>query len=134
MKKPDYESKTQQAEGEEEEVKEKRTKNNMAKNDHVGSSSSAHRDLSDEAWTGFIEGDGATVSGRMIALCCSSLRGKHCVFRTRSKHAIAIVNSEHCKWCKEACPVSERNGDGDDDEVRIRVYLHTHTLPNLPNK
>lgn len=70
---------------------------------------------------GFIESDKFTVCGGLIASCCGIRRGSHCVFRTSSKHVIAIVNSEHCKWCKRASstPVQE----SDFDEARTRAYL-----------
>lgn len=67
---------------------------------------------------GFIESDKITVCGGLITSCCG-LQGNHCVFRMSSKHA--IVNSNHCKWCKDqSCtPVQE----SDFDEARTRAYL-----------
>ena len=73
-----------------------------------------------KAVAGFVESDKFTVCGEFIASSCCN-RGSYCVFRTSRKHIIAIVNSEHCKWCKDALftSVKERGFD----EVRTRVYL-----------
>lgn len=51
--------------------------------------------------------------------CTSRVRDSHCVFRTGSKHLVAIVNTEHCKWCKCTSSVQESDFAG----FRTRVYL-----------
>ena len=74
-----------------------------------------------ESLAGFIESDKFTVCGGLIAACCGLRSGSYCVVRTGSKHVIAIVNSDHCKWCKLAScsPVQENNAY----EVGTRTYL-----------
>ena len=52
------------------------------------------------AVVGFIESDKYTVCGGVITSC--ERFHNHCVFRTSSKHLFAMVDSEHCKWCKRA--------------------------------
>lgn len=73
-----------------------------------------------KAVAGFIESDTFTVCGEFIASSCCNLVS-YCVFRTSRKHIIAIVNSEHCKWCKGALFTSVK--EREFDQVRTRVYL-----------
>ncbi|KAJ7983658.1 hypothetical protein DPEC_G00374600 [Dallia pectoralis] len=80
------------------------------------------KDLS-KAVAGFIESGSPTVCGGLMSSHCGLRSGSHCVFRTRSKHIIAIVNSEHCKWCKGA--LSGHSQESDVDEVVTRAYLRS---------
>ena len=84
------------------------------------SAAGANGDLSN-AVAGFIESDRFTVCGGLMALCCGPRWGNHCVFRTSARHLIAIVNSVHCKWCKEAASTPVQESDFDD--IKTRAYL-----------
>jgi hypothetical protein len=100
----------------------KEMKNKKLKREPVLSSSvSAKSGDVYQAVAGFIESDKCTVSGGLIASCCSIRWDSHCLFRVSSKHVIVIVNSEHCKWCKgsSSTPVKE----SEFDQVRTKAYL-----------
>lgn len=100
----------------------KERKNKKVKRKHVLSSSVAGKsgDLH-QAVAGFIESDRCTVSGGLIASCCSLRWDRHCLFRVSSKYLIVIVNSEHCKWCKGSSPTPVK--ESEFDQVRTRAYL-----------
>lgn len=52
---------------------------------------------------GRIQCDRLTVSGGLLSVCCDRFRtGGICLHRDSAgeKNVIAIVHSEHCKWCK----------------------------------
>lgn len=102
---------------EEEKKKKTRTKKGCG---HPSQASGKSGDLS-RAVAGFIESGTFTVRGGLIFSWSDLHGGSHCVFRTSCKHVIVIVNSEHCKWCKDSSftPVQ----DSDFDEVRTRAYL-----------
>lgn len=99
---------------------ERKTQKEKKRRNHSSSAVGKSEDFS-KAVAGFIESDKFTVCGGLIASCCGLRWGSHCVFRTSSKHVIAIVNSEHCKWCKyaSATPVQE----SELDEAKTRAYL-----------
>ena len=83
------------------------------------SSAAGKRGAHSKAVAGFIECGDDTVSGGLLASCRGLRWDRHCVFRTRSKRLVAVVNSEHCKWCKCATSVQESDVFG----FRTTVYL-----------
>lgn len=118
--KEDDEEEDQYDDEEEKEEKEDEKKTKKRNRGHSSSATGSGRDLS-KSVAGFIESDVFAVCGGLITSFRGLRLGDHCVFRTSSKYVIAIVNSEHCKWCKEAqrAPVREL----ESDEVRTRAYL-----------
>lgn len=74
-----------------------------------------------KAVAGFIESDRFTLCGGVIAPWGGLSWKRHCVFRTRCKNVIAIVNSGQCKWCEGASSTSVQ--ESDLDKVRTRTYL-----------
>lgn len=88
---------------------------------HVQSSSAivAKRGDLSKAVAGLLECGNFNVSGGLLASCCGSRWATHCVFRTSSKHLVAVVNSEQCKWCNRASSVQENVFDG----FTTRAYL-----------
>lgn len=72
---------------------------------------------------GVIESGKFTVTGGLIACCCSLYTGTHCLYRVQKyKHVVAIVNSTHCHLCRDSSCSSTRMEHNLDDST-IMPYL-----------
>lgn len=73
--------------------------------------------MEDPRLLGTVECADGRISGGLLASDPRSSRGDRCLVRTQNETLIAVMNSEHCKWCKG------NNAARDSGVSRNRQYL-----------